>query len=248
MRLVVGNWKMHSTRHQAVEYMRALAALPWLSDVPPDVRLIHCPPSVFLSDMQAIVQGTCLHLGSQDCHEKESGAYTGDISAHMLREVGAEYVIVGHSERRRDHCEGDGNVARKANAAHFAELQPIICVGETREQREAGQHKSAIQLQIRRLLADIVPHHALIIAYEPIWAIGTGHTPTMDEIAEMCEVIILECRAHAMMNVRLLYGGSVRGENALALFNIPLLSGVLVGNASMQLGQWSDIVKAAMKR
>jgi triosephosphate isomerase len=202
---------------------------------------------VFLSELQEIIRNTPIYLGAQDCHEKETGAFTGDISAHMLRDVGAEYVIVGHSERRRGHCEEDSAVARKANAAHFAEVQPIICVGETKAQRESGEHKEAITLQVKRLLADIVPHHAVIIAYEPIWAIGTGHTPTLEEIAEMCEVIMRECRAHAMLNVQLLYGGSVRGENAASLFTIPLLSGVLVGNASMQIGQWTEIVKAAMK-
>jgi triosephosphate isomerase (TIM) len=244
---LVGNWKMHGDAEYALEYMLAFCAEPLLEELPNDLHIITCPPAIWLHQFQTIVAGTKVKLGGQDCHFAMSGAFTGDISAEMLRDAGCDYVIVGHSERRSAYFENDATVAHKANAALLADLQPIICVGETKEQRDDGEHIAAIQAQIKILLAEIIPHHSLIIAYEPIWAIGTGHTPTTDEISEMFEVIINECRRHGIYLVNLLYGGSVRPENAEELFKVKNLSGLLVGNASTQLKQWTEIIKAAIR-
>ncbi len=246
MRFLVGNWKMNGDIEFAKAYMQSLADCDIVRKLPPTIKLISCPPAIWLNELCKITKNTGILFGGQDCHFASNGAFTGDISAQMLSDAGCEYVIVGHSERRRSHGENDAAVAHKANAALSAELQPIICVGETKAQRDEGVHKAAIQKQIKNLLAEIIPHHSLIIAYEPVWAIGTGHTPTISEIAEMFDVITIECRSHGIYLINLLYGGSVTCDNASALFQIPTLSGLLVGNASMQLRQWTEIINAAI--
>ncbi len=247
MRFLVGNWKMNGNFEFAKSYMSSLAQHEIVRNLPPEIKLISCPPAIWINQLHAITANTNIILGGQDCHFATDGAFTGDISAQMLHDTGCEYVIVGHSERRRSHGENDAAVAHKANAALAAELQPIICVGETKLQRDQNVHRAAIEKQIKNLLAEIIPHHSLIIAYEPVWAIGTGHTPTIAEIKEMFDVIINECRRHGIYLINLLYGGSVNAENAPALFEIANLSGLLVGNASTQLQQWTEIIKTAVK-
>lgn len=238
---------MHGDSEYALEYMRSLANDETVINISDNLNIVTCPPAIWLHQFLEITKDTNIKLGGQDCHFAMNGAFTGDISAEMLKDAGCEYVIVGHSERRRAYGEDDIIVAHKANAALIAELKPIICVGETKLQRDNGEHIKAIQLQIRTLLSEITPHHSLIIAYEPVWAIGTGHTPTTDEIAEMFDIIMHECKRHGLYHINLLYGGSVRPENATELFQVKTLSGLLVGNASTQLKQWTEIIKAAIR-
>ncbi len=245
-RFLIGNWKMTGDFNFAKSFMQELVGLELVRNLPATIELINCPSAIWLGELAKITEGSNIKLGGQDCHFASNGAFTGDISAKMLREAGCEYVIVGHSERRRGHGENDAAVAHKSNAALMADLHPIICVGETKAQRDEGVHQNAIKRQIKNLLAEIIPHHSLIIAYEPVWAIGTGHTPTIAEIEEMFEVIIAECRRHGIYLLNLLYGGSVRPENAASLFAIQSLSGLLVGNASTQLRQWTEIIKTAI--
>ena len=196
--------------------------------------------------MAARIGGAAIAVGGQDCHAKASGAHTGDISAAQLRDAGASYVILGHSERRADHGESDAQVAAKAGAAHAAGLVAVICVGETEAQRDAGETLDVIAAQ----LAGSVPQGATaantVIAYEPVWAIGTGRTPTNDQIAEVHA--LMRARLADLVtdagDTRLLYGGSVKPGNAVEIFAIANVDGALVGGASLKAGDFGPIIAA----
>jgi triosephosphate isomerase (TIM) len=195
-----------------------------------------------------LLAGSPVALGGQDCHAKESGAYTGDISAQMLKDAGASYVIVGHSERRAGYGESDAQVRAKAGAAMTARLTPIVCVGETREQREAGR---AIEIVSRQIEGSTPPPStwggAIVIAYEPIWAIGTGLTPTPRDVAEMHgEIRALLGRIFSSVGAatRILYGGSVKPANAKELLGLPNVDGALVGGASLKAVEFLEIAAA----
>ncbi|MEI6557050.1 MAG: triose-phosphate isomerase [Rhodospirillaceae bacterium] len=235
-KLIAGNWKMNGLRADGVTLAAGLAAkLSAAGAVGFD--LLVCPPATLIWPVAAAVKGSGVALGGQDCHPKASGAHTGDISAAMLAEAGCGYVIVGHSERRQDHREPDALVAAKAAAAHAAGLIAIICVGETLEQREAGQAAAVVGGQ----LAGSIPAGAgaanTVIAYEPVWAIGTGRTATPDDVAGIHALIRadLVTRLPSGAAVRILYGGSVKPSNAAELMAVPDVDGALVGGASLKV-------------
>jgi len=225
-KLAAGNWKMNGLAAD-LDQIAAVAEC-----APEGCELLVCPPVTLLSR----AAGLGVTVGGQDCHARESGAHTGDVSAAMLADAGATYVILGHSERRADHGETDACVLAKVLAARAAGLVPIVCVGETEADRDAGRTLDVIGAQ----LAGSVPEGegALVVAYEPVWAIGTGRTPTLDEIAEVHEFL----RARA--SVPLLYGGSVKPGNAAEIFAVPNVDGALVGGASLKAADFLAIARA----
>jgi len=235
--LIAGNWKMNglaSSLSEVTALAHALEARPPMCDV------LICPPATLLSRAVQI-GGTVVACGGQDCHSERSGPFTGDVSAQMLRDAGAVAVIVGHSERRKLHGETNSVVASKANAAWHAGLMAIICIGESLAERQAGKAQAVCKAQ----LAGSVPPGASIantaIAYEPIWAIGTGKTPTHAEIADMHAHI----RVCLDVKMRILYGGSVNSSNAEAILALPEVDGALVGGASLKASDFLSIIESS---
>jgi triosephosphate isomerase len=241
-KLAAGNWKMNGLSGDLAEIEELIAAHP-----APKVEMLICPPATLLSRMADTVGHHPLHLGGQDCHAAPDGANTGDISAAMLVDAGARYVIVGHSERRTDHDETDAMVKAKAEAARTEGLVSVICVGETLAEREAGNTLSIVGRQIEGSLPQDAIAADIVIAYEPVWAIGTGKVPTTDQIAEVHGFVRAELNRHIGVEsdgVRILYGGSVKAANAAEIFAIPDVDGALVGGASLTAGDFSPIVTA----
>ena len=240
-KLAAGNWKMNGTLASLAEVealMRDCASA--------GVEILICPPATLLRPMVDRVGQGVLAVGGQDCHPKESGAHTGDISAEQLRDAGASHVIVGHSERRADHGETDAAVAAKAVAAHRAGITSVICLGETEAQRDAGDTLAVIARQLAGSVPDCATAANTVIAYEPVWAIGTGSTPTLDQIAEVHAAMraALVARFTDGAEFRLLYGGSVKPSNAAEIFAIAHVDGALVGGASLKAADFGPIVKA----
>ena len=235
--LIAGNWKMNGLAAAADEIEALIARFDGAA--PGDRDVLICPPATLLAGFAAQYSDEAIQFGGQDCHAETSGAHTGDISAAMLADAGAAFVIVGHSERRADHGETDAAVQAKAAAALRAGLTPIICVGETKGQRHDGRALDVVSAQI----AGSIPatDEEYVIAYEPVWAIGTGLTPTSADIAEMHALI----RAQTRNDVRILYGGSVKPQNAAEILNIDNVNGALVGGASLKADDFHPIVDAA---
>ncbi len=242
-KLAAGNWKMNGTGATLSE----LGALTQ-SHPAPSVDILICPPATLLQRAAATVNGTGISVGGQDCHANASGAHTGDVSADMLVDAGATAVILGHSERRVDHDEQNEDVRAKARAAMDAGLKAIICVGESLEQRDAANTLDIIGGQMSGSVPDQSTGENLIIAYEPIWAIGTGKVPTLDEIGDVHDFIRarLERRFGEGVgrSVRLLYGGSVKPSNAAEIFAVSNVDGALVGGASLKAADFSGIIQA----
>ena len=241
-KLAAGNWKMNGTAAALSEVAALCQAHP-----APACDMLLCPPATLIAQMAWAAKGTALAIGGQDCHPKASGAHTGDISAAMLKDAGATYVILGHSERRSDHGETDALVQEKTNAAVTAGLIPIVCLGETEAQRDAGTTLDVIGRQLTGSVPETATAATLVIAYEPVWAIGTGRTPTLDEIAQVHAFIRarLTARIGAQADgVRLLYGGSVKPSNAAEIFALPHVDGALVGGASLKAADFGAIVAA----
>lgn len=241
-KLAAGNWKMNGTAASMSEVAALLAAHP-----APGCDMLLCPPATLIASMAALAKGTALQVGGQDCHAKATGAHTGDIAAAMLADAGASYVIVGHSERRTDHGETDSHVQAKASAAIAAGLVAVVCIGETESERDAGTTLDVIGRQLTGSVPEGTNAANLVIAYEPVWAIGTGRTPTLDEIAEVHHFIRerLTARIGAeAAGVRLLYGGSVKPSNATEIFAVPHVDGALVGGASLKAADFGAIVAA----
>ena len=241
-KLAAGNWKMNGTNASLSEVAALLKAHP-----APACEMLLCPPASLLSRMADVASGTQLKLGGQDCHAETSGAFTGDISAAMLTDGGASHVILGHSERRALHAETDALVRAKAEAAIAAGLTTIICVGETEQQRDAGATLDVIGAQLLNSLPLVSNSVNTVIAYEPVWAIGTGRTPTLAEIADVH--LFLRARLTGRMGadaleVRLLYGGSVKPSNAVEIFALINVDGALVGGASLKAADFGAIVEA----
>ncbi|MDZ4395221.1 triose-phosphate isomerase [Cypionkella sp.] len=241
-KLAAGNWKMNGNRAALAEVTALLAAHP-----APACDMLLCPPTTLLAEMAALAAGSALHVGGQDCHPNASGAHTGDISAAMLVDAGASHVILGHSERRADHGETDALVLAKAEAAIAAGLIAVVCLGETEAQRDADETLAVIGAQ----LDGSVPHNAtaanLVLAYEPVWAIGTGRTPTLEQIAEVHAFLRTRLTGRigtAAAGVRLLYGGSVKPSNAAEIFAVSDVDGALVGGASLKAADFGAIVSA----
>jgi triosephosphate isomerase (TIM) len=240
--LVAGNWKMNGLReslNEAASICKAVAA-----GGAGKAEIVVCPPATLLMAVTAICEGTKVGVGGQDCHAEASGAFTGDISAEMLKDAGATYVILGHSERRAGHHETNEQVRAKAKAALRAGLMAIICVGETRAERDAGGALAIVGKQ----LASSIPHNSspgrTVIAYEPVWAIGTGFTPTPRDIAEMHGFIRVRINQHLPgqgAHLRILYGGSVNPANAAELLSVEDVDGALVGGASLSCAEFMAI-------
>jgi triosephosphate isomerase len=215
---------------------------------PPATDIMVCPPATLLTRARDVLAGSPIILGAQDCHPLASGAHTGDLSAEMFADAGAKAVIVGHSERRTDHGETDAVVKAKAVAAHRAGLTAIICVGETEQERQEGNALTVVERQLRGSMPDAASAAFTVIAYEPVWAIGTGLTPTPDDVAEMHGLIRAELGALGApgegARTRILYGGSVKPDNARELLHIPNVNGALVGGASLKAGDFFSILCA----
>jgi triosephosphate isomerase len=243
--LVAGNWKMNGLRSALDEIaaMRRMVA----EGKGGSAEILVCPPATLIISAAVLLAGSAVSLGAQDCHPKASGAFTGDISAAMLKDAGAAYVIVGHSERRAGYGEGDSMVRAKAEAANEAGLTAIVCVGETKAEREAGEAVSVVSGQIRGSLPPGASPANLVVAYEPVWAIGTGLTPTAGDVAAMHETIrslLGEIYGAAGAQMRILYGGSVKPSNAAELLCLPNVDGALVGGASLKAVDFMGIAGA----
>ena len=244
--LIAGNWKMNGSRAQTralVQDLKArLAAKPGIA-----ADLLVCPPAPYLAQAVALTAGSGIAVGGQDCHTKQSGAHTGDTSAAMLADCGCRYVIVGHSERRADHGESSELVAAKAKAAHEAGLIAIVCVGETEAERDRGATLEVISSQLEGSVPADAEAANLVIAYEPVWAIGTGRTPTPEDVAAVHAHIrgLLKAWFKDGAEMRILYGGSVKGSNAGSLMHVPEVNGALVGGASLKAAEFWAIALAA---
>jgi len=240
-KLIAGNWKMNGMMSSGRDLARDLVAD--LAKDSPDCDFLVCPPCHLLTTVGDEVSGSAVGLGAQDCHTAEKGAHTGDVSAAMLADAGCSHVIVGHSERRSNHGEDDALVRSKAEAAIAAGLVPIICIGETEEERLAGRTLEVVGTQIAGSLPQT--DGEIILAYEPVWAIGTGRTPTSEEVAEAHAFIRSQLRDHLGAEraeaVRVLYGGSVKAENADELLTIDDVDGALVGGASLDASGFKAI-------
>jgi triosephosphate isomerase len=241
-KLAAGNWKMNGSRASLHEVEELLRRHP-----EPAVDIVICPPATHLAWLRETIYQATIRTGGQDCHAEHHGAHTGDISAMMLADVGASYVILGHSERRADHGETDAAVAAKVRAAWAAELTAIVCVGETEAQRDAGETLAVIEAQLAGSVPEGAAGRTTVIAYEPVWAIGTGRTPTEAQIAEVHAHLraLLHRRFPAEAEaIRLLYGGSVKPANAAQIFALANVDGALVGGASLKAADFSPIVAA----
>ncbi|MBL4806111.1 MAG: triose-phosphate isomerase [Rhodobacteraceae bacterium] len=241
-KLAAGNWKMNGTQAALAEISALNAAFP-----APACDVIICPPAPFISAMAAL-KGV-VKVGGQDCHANASGAHTGDVSAEILADAGATAVIVGHSERRADHGESDQTVNDKAQAAWRAGLLAIICVGEVEDERTAGNALSIVGGQLAGSIPDGATGENTVIAYEPVWAIGTGLVPTLKDIAEMHDFMRAELTtrfgADVANTIRFLYGGSVKPTNAAEIFAVSNVDGALVGGASLKAADFGGIIAAA---
>ncbi len=241
--LIAGNWKMNGLRASVAELDRVIEAAP---DMACDLML--CPPATLVATFSSRAAGSSLIIGAQDCHPKASGAHTGDISAEMLRDAGARAVIVGHSERRADHGESDALVRDTAEAAWRAGLIAVICVGETESQRDSGAMLDVVAESLIASTPETATADTTVIAYEPVWAIGTGRTPTLAQIEEMHGHIRETLRAHLGVvqgaATRVLYGGSVKPDNAAAILQVRGVDGALVGGASLKAADFLAIAAA----
>jgi len=240
--LVAGNWKMNGLAASVAELEAIMAGV---AEKAPAADLMICPPATLISLFAKTAAGSGIAIGAQDCHAEVSGAFTGDLSAEMLKDAGASAVIVGHSERRTLHGESDEMVRAKAIAARRAGLTAILCVGETREEREANATIARIHRQLDGSLPDTLD--GLVIAYEPVWAIGTGLTPTPEDVAKVHEMIrnyLISKDKSAGPAIRILYGGSVKPHNARELMAVRNVNGALVGGASLKAADFLGIAAA----
>jgi triosephosphate isomerase (TIM) len=240
--LIAGNWKMNGLKASQAEFEAMLAGA---SQVATKADLLVCPPATLIAGFAEKARGAkILAIGAQDCHPKPSGAHTGDLSAEMLGDAGASVIIVGHSERRADHGESDALVRQKAEAAWRAGLTAIVCIGETREQRDAGQTLDICGGQLKGSLPDGATAGNLVVAYEPVWAIGTGLTPTVADVEQVHRFIrdALTSRFNGEgTDIRILYGGSVKPSNAAELMAVANVNGALVGGASLKAADFLAI-------
>ena len=243
-KFAAGNWKMNGLAAAGAELDALIAASAGTT-----AEVLVCPPATLIAAFAAKARGSAVAIGGQDCHAAPGGAHTGDISAEMIADAGATHVIVGHSERRADHGEGDVQVRAKTGAAWRAGLTAIVCVGETETERDMGHALAVVGGQLAGSIPDGATAPNLVVAYEPVWAIGTGRVPSLEDIAEMHD--FMRARLVARFGpgvgeaVRLLYGGSVKPGNAGELFAVSNVDGGLVGGASLQAADFSAIVAAA---
>ena len=243
-KLAAGNWKMNGLKADGVALARDITGRAKQKSLTCDLLL--CPPATLLAPVAEAIAGSAVALGGQNCHAASSGAHTGEISAPMLKDAGCSYVILGHSERRTDQGETDAEVQAKVVAVHKVHLCSIVCIGESLAQREAGETLAVIERQIAGSLPEGLDSTALVIAYEPVWAIGTGRTPTVEQVAEVHSHIrrLLATKAKDPAAVRILYGGSVKPGNARELMNVRDVDGALVGGASLVAADFWAIAEA----
>lgn len=242
--LVAGNWKMNGFKDSRSELEKIILGA---KAQPAVCELMICPPATLVGSFAAAAQGSPVAVGAQDCHAEPFGAFTGDISAEMLKDAGASAVIVGHSERRTLHKETDADVKAKVAASARAGLVAILCIGETREERDAGATLARIERQLDGSLPDVLDAQKLVVAYEPVWAIGTGLTPTAKDVAEVHGFIrqrLITSNAGAGAAIRILYGGSVKPANAKELMGVADVNGALVGGASLKADDFLGIAAA----
>lgn len=243
VKLIAGNWKMNGLRAD-VAVAEAVAAD--LAATPAGARVALCPPATLVPAMAEQAKGTALEVGGQDCRAEASGAYTGGVSAAMLKDAGATWVILGHSERRQEFGESDALVSAKAEAAVEAGLSPIVCVGETLTEREAGRAVEVVRGQVMRSLPQALLRGDFAVAYEPVWAIGTGLTPTLEQIEEVHRAVraaMIERLGLGSAPAPILYGGSVKPDNARDILAVPEVGGALVGGASLKAADFLGIVR-----
>ena len=246
-KLVVGNWKMHGSRAFNAELIQGLLVAD-LAATAPRADVAVCPPFVFLADVAAALQGSTIAVGAQDISAQTQGAYTGEVAGPMIREFGATYAIVGHSERRSYHAEGDQLVADKAKAALSHGLVPIVCVGETLAEREANQTEAVVGRQLQAVIDTLGDDIArVVVAYEPVWAIGTGKTasPAQAQAVHASLRAQLAKATPKAADIPLLYGGSVKPDNAVELFSQPDINGGLIGGAALKAADFAAIARAA---
>jgi len=246
-KLIAGNWKMNGQRADGLALLRGLVDKTKGASIDSDVLV--CPPFTLIAAAADVLSGQQIAVGGQDCHAKSSGAHTGDIAAAMLKDAGAAYVILGHSERRADHGESDAVVRAKAAAALEAGLVAIICVGETLAERDAGKTLEVVARQLAGSLPDGVGAGNIVIAYEPVWAIGTGKVATPEQAQEVHAAIRKELEGRlgrsAADELRILYGGSMKPDNAAQLLALPDVDGGLIGGASLKVEDFWAIIAAA---
>lgn len=246
-KIVAGNWKMNTMPAEGVELAKAVAAKR--HEAGSNVELIVCPPFTHLSEVVKVTRGTGVAVGAQNCAAEEKGAYTGEVSAAMLASLGVEYVILGHSERREYYGETSETLNRKMAMAYANKLVPIYCVGEKLAEREAGKHFNVVGAQLREVVFNLTPEQFanLIVAYEPVWAIGTGKTATSEQAEEIHAFIrktLAEKFGEAAENTPILYGGSCKPSNAPELFAKPDVDGGLIGGAALEADSFLGIAKA----
>ena len=245
-KLAAGNWTMNGTEASLAEIDAMIAAYP-----APGCKVLICPPATLLDRLSKRAAGSAIATGAQDCHMKASGAHTGDISAAMIKDAGGSHVILGHSERRTDHGETDAIVKAKTEAALAGGLIAVVCVGETEAQRDAGTTLDVVGTQLAGSIPDGVTGETLVVAYEPVWAIGTGRIPTIEQIVEVHDFMRdkLTARFGAAIGgaVSLLYGGSVKPSNATEIFAVENVDGALVGGASLKAADFGAIIDALQK-
>lgn len=245
VKLVAGNWKMNGLGASLAEAETLAKAL---NEQAAACRVALCPPATLIDRMAQALKGSVVEIGGQDCHAEASGAYTGSVSAEMVREAGAGLVILGHSERRAGFGETDADVAAKVEAALAAGLEPIICIGETLQEREAGQAVEIVSRQVAGSLPASLGGKAFAVAYEPVWAIGTGLTPTLEQIEEVHAAVRAAMIAKLGEGGRaapILYGGSVKPSNAKEILAVAEVGGALVGGASLKAEDFLGIIRAA---
>ena len=243
--LIAGNWKMNGLQSAALREVKKLETR-MRNQSRPGCDVLLCLPSTLLAPVRLAVKGSGIALGGQDCHAAASGAHTGEISAEMLADAGCAYVIVGHSERRADHGESSREIHAKAEAAHRAGLRAVVCVGETGGERKRGETLTVIGRQLTEALAKGCTAKNTVVAYEPVWAIGTGLTPTVDDVAQVHALIRARLRRRfgdQGAGIRILYGGSVKASNAAELMAVENVNGALVGGASLTASDFWPIIK-----
>lgn len=244
VKLIAGNWKMNGLQSDLAEVLSLVKAL---GETPATGRVVICPPATLIERMARAADGSAVEIGAQDCHAMPSGAYTGSLAAPMLADAGARLVILGHSERRAGFGETDADVAAKTEAALAAGLEPIICVGESLAERESGMAVSVVGAQVAGSLCDALKGRAFALAYEPIWAIGTGLTPTLEQIEEVHLALrhaLIDRLGEDGRTAPILYGGSVKPSNAPEILNVPEVGGALVGGASLKSEDFLGIIRA----
>lgn len=245
MSMIIANWKMHGDALELRSWMAQVYAT--IAQKSSQIEVVFCPPALFLSEAKSLLgDNKALLLGAQDCHHEARGAFTGDISADMLKKAGADYVILGHSERRLLHGETSEMIAKKCSQALLAGVTPIVCVGESESERKSGNAELVVKTQLVESLKNIT--RPCIIAYEPVWAIGSGSTPMFEEIAQMHRYIKSLCDQMQLTRDRaahVVYGGSVNAQNAASILALPEVDGALIGSASVKADSFCEIIEVA---